>query len=389
MAATFSRTLRALETEKAHSWASVLLLGALLVAWVLWFVLGRVRVYEITDKARLEVANRVHGVSAPVGGRIAETRLALGQDVDAGQVIVLLDSEAEHLAVAEKRAQAAAVSDLLGSLQQEIRAEQEADSVQRRARAAAAKEGRAEVDKAAAPARLARVQFESARKLQSRNTISQEDYVRARSEAEAAEATLVVQEQAAARQELDRMVLEGERAVRVAKLRRESTELKGKLVVQEAEIRRLQHEIELRSVRSPVAGRVGEISDLALGSVVRAGERLGAIVPPGAAHIVALFPVAAAGRLRTGQAAQLRLDGFPWIQYGTMQATVARVAKEPTGGSLRVELTLVAASSSLIPLEHGLPGSVEVAIDQVSPGELFLRATGRLLRGRRTTDLDR
>ena len=103
MAATFSRTLRELETEKGQSWPSVLLLVAVLVAWVLWFVLGRVSVYEITDKARLEVANRVHDVSAPVGGRIVETRLALGQDVAAGEVIVVLDSEAEQLAVAEKR----------------------------------------------------------------------------------------------------------------------------------------------------------------------------------------------------------------------------------------------------------------------------------------------
>jgi membrane fusion protein (multidrug efflux system) len=116
---------------------------------------------------------------------------------------------------------------------------------------------------------------------------------------------------------------------------------------------------------------------------------MGAIVPPGAAHAVAWFPVAAAGRLRAGQPARLRLDGFPWIQYGTLAATVARVAKEPTGGNLRAELTLAAAPSSPIPLEHGLPGSVEVAIDQVSPAVLFLRATGRLLRGRRTTDLDR
>lgn len=170
---------------------------------------------------------------------------------------------------------------------------------------------------------------------------------------------------------------------------RESTELKGKLAVQEAEILRLQHDIELRSIRAPVAGRVGEITDLAVGSVVGPGERMGAIVPPGAAHAVAWFPVAVTGRLRTGQPAQLRLDGFPWIEYGTLRATVARVAKEPTGGSLRVELTLAAAPSSLIPLEHGLPGSVEVAIDQVSPAVLFLRATGRLMRGRRTTDLER
>jgi membrane fusion protein (multidrug efflux system) len=389
MAATFRRTLRALETEERHPWASGLLLGALLVGWVLWFVLGRVGVYETTEKARLEVANRVHGVSAPVGGRIVETRLALGQDLAAGEVIVRLDSETERLAVAEKRAQAASISDLLGSLEQEIRAEQEADVAQRQARVAAAKEGRAEVEKESARARLARVQLEAARQLLSRNTLSREDFIRARSESEAADATVTGQEQAVARQEFDRMVLEGERAVRVAKLRRESTELKGKLVVQQAEIQRLEHEIDLRSVRAPVAGRVEEIGDFASGSVIRAGERLGAIVPPGAAHAVAWFPVAAAGHLRAGQPARLRLDGFPWIQYGTLAATVARVAKEPTGGSLRVELTLAAAPSSPIPLEHGLPGSVEVAIDQASPAVLFLRATGRLLRGRRTTQPDR
>jgi len=367
----------------------MLLLSALLGAWVLWFVLGRVRVYEVTDQARLEVANRVHGVSARVGGRVVESRLALGREVAAGEVIVLLDAKAERLTVEEKRARRRAVSERLRALPQEIQAEQEAGSVQHQARAVAAKEARAQVDHAEAGARLARVQLEISRKLRTRNYLSLEEFLRSRSESEAAEATVEVRKLSALLQEQDRLVLEGERDVRLVKLRRETTELEGELVVLDAEIRRLEHGLEIRSVRAPVAGRVGEISDLPLGSVVREGERLGAIVPPGVPRVVASFPVAAAGRLRTGQVARLRLDGFPWTQYGTLPAAVARVAEEPTGGTLRVELTLVADPTSLIPREHGLPGTLEVEVDQVSPAVLLLRATGRLLPARRITDRDR
>jgi len=90
--------------------------------------------------------------------------------------------------------------------------------------------------------------------------------------------------------------------------------------------------------------------------VVHEGDKLAAVIPAGKLRVVANFdPPAALGRIRAGQHARLRLEGFPWAQYGSVTATVTNVASEIRDGSIRVEMALDANSGSRIPLQHGLP----------------------------------
>jgi membrane fusion protein (multidrug efflux system) len=112
--------------------------------------------------------------------------------------------------------------------------------------------------------------------------------------------------------------------------------------------------------------------------VVRQGDIVGVVLPTGTLHVVAAFaPAAALGRVRAGQTARLRLEGFPWAQYGSLPATVTKVADEVRDGSVRVDLALLTDVPTNIPLQHGLPGSVEVVVDQVSPLTLLLRSVGK------------
>ena len=114
--------------------------------------------------------------------------------------------------------------------------------------------------------------------------------------------------------------------------------------------------------------------------MVREGDRLAAVVPRGELQVVADFlPPSALGRIRPGQPARLRLEGFPWTQYGSLAATVSRVASEVRNGRIRVELSVDSNGASPIPLQHGLPGTVEVEVERVSPATLVLRAAGKLL----------
>jgi hypothetical protein len=75
----------------------------------------------------------------------------------------------------------------------------------------------------------------------------------------------------------------------------------------------------------------------------------------------------------------MRLDGFPWAQYGMVAATVTRVGSEVHDGRVRVELWVHRDPGSQIPLQHGLPGTLEVEVERVSPARLMLRALGKLL----------
>jgi membrane fusion protein (multidrug efflux system) len=123
------------------------------------------------------------------------------------------------------------------------------------------------------------------------------------------------------------------------------------------------------------------VGEVRVGTVVRVAEKLGSIVPPGERRAVAWFPVAAVGRLRPGQLARLKLDGFPWTQFGLLTATVADVGSEPQDARVRVELTLTQEQEARIPIEHGLTGSAEVEVERLSPAVLVLRACGQMLAG--------
>ena len=76
---------------------------------------------------------------------------------------------------------------------------------------------------------------------------------------------------------------------------------------------------ELRTFRSvaawdidqpaPVAGRVADVAPLHTGDVVGAGQKFATVIPAGELMVVADFePTAVLGRVRPGQAAQLRLE---------------------------------------------------------------------------------
>jgi multidrug resistance efflux pump len=380
MSATFARTLRSLEADRPRRRMAAPLLGALLIAWIAWFGLGRVTIYEVTSQARLEVQSAAHPVAAPVGGRIVETRLAVGREVRAGEVLVALDDAAEQLAIREKRVYRDALVARLVALQEEVRAEQEATAAKHEARSAASAESRALAAEAEARARLAQRQAARLAALLRKSAASDEEYQRTQAEAEATRAAARALALATARREQDRTVDQIDRKVRLARLGCEAVEIQGNVATEEAALRRLEYELAQRTVRAPVSGQVGELAaEFRVGSVVRPAERLCTIVPRGRPRAVALFPAAAIGRIRRGQPARLRLAGFVWTQYGALPATVADVANEPSSGRIRVELTLDLGRTTPIPLGHGLPGSAEVAIERVSPAVLVLRAAGQLL----------
>jgi len=167
-------------------------------------------------------------------------------------------------------------------------------------------------------------------------------------------------------------------------LQRDEATLRSKLRTLEADAREADRAVELRRVRAPVAGRLGDVVPLTPGSFVQAGDVIATLIPDGELRIVAQFPPdQALGRLRAGLWGRMRLYGFPWTQYGSIPVRVAHVAQEAREGHVRVELSIVNGNAQDIPLQHGLPGSVEVEIERTSPAQLVWQAAGKRLASER------
>lgn len=381
MPTPFSSTLRSLETPFAPArFAVAALVLALLTAWLVWFVRAPITLHAVSLTARVEAERQPHDVASPVGGQVVRIAMVLDQPVAEGDLLLEIDSGQASLLRDAQQALLDASRSTLDALQRQRIAETRQLAELRQGARVGAEEARSWLRRSQAQAREAETRAERARRLAADGVVSQAEATRTAAEAEALRAEAEASARAVDRRRSDDAVAEAEIAALLDQLEAEIAREQGRSAQAEAEIARLDDVLERHRVRSPVAGRIGDLGEVRVGSVIEAGERLATLVPDGSLRIVAEFePAAAVGRIRTGQSATVRLDGFPWTRFGTLRATTSRVGSEPAAGRIRVELEPHPETAPDLPLHHGLPATVEVAVEQATPAGLVLRIAGRQL----------
>lgn len=382
MPVPFSGTTRALLADRGRGAIAMQLAGAAVVAaWAAWIGAARLTLYEASDAARIEADRAVHPVDAPSGGRVVQAPgLRLGAPVRAGDVLVVLDARAERIELERERGRVASLERERAALASRLDAEARVLARTRDALAAAAGESAARVREAESASRFADAQARRAAVMGAAGALSDADVSRTRAAAEQAASDLdAARSGGAATQARGRQsVAEGE--ARIDALRGELAGLEAEAARAASNARRWELEVERKTLRAPVDGRLARVEAVRPGEVLAPGARVAEVVPPGRLRIVAQLPVRATGRIRAGQAATLRLDAFPPMRYGTVVARVARVGAEPRGGRVRVECEVVRAPAA-IPLQHGLAGSLEIAVGAATPASLLAGAAERALRG--------
>ena len=383
MPSPFFRSERFLESEtfKRGTWG-LLIAAVLLGLWMAWLFRARVAVYAVSERADLEVDRAAHPVDSQSSGRVVTSALALDREVAAGEVLIELDADMQKLQLTEERTKLGALGPQIQSLEGQIAAEDRASAQEQQTAAVALEEARAHFREADAAADLAESEGQRLSQMYTSGVLAKADFERAQANAAERRAAADSLRLAVNKLEQQRLTDAEDRRAHLEGLKSEVNRLRGSEATTQAGIQRLEDEVDRRLIRAPINGRLGEVANVRVGSVVREGDKLAAVVPTGELRIVASFqPADALGRIQSGQSARLRLDGFPWTEYGSISATVTHVGSEVRDGRIRVELAVNPNSASRIPMQHGLPGTVQVQVERISPASLVLRVVGRGLSG--------
>jgi membrane fusion protein (multidrug efflux system) len=381
MPVEFSRSTRSLNRDGfGRSMAALGFAVVVLALWLLWFFRAQVARYEVTDSARLETEQAGYDLQTPVAGKVVTSNLALGRSVGAGEILVEIETDAQRLELRETEARQTALKSQIAARRVELAAQEETTIRERNAAVAAIEQSRAQHSEAEALRQLADREAERQSQLVASGLAAARDQDRALAEARSRKASVESLSLATSRLEREQLKAESERQTLMQQLRVEITRLQGELMSLGKTADRQQYELVRRQIRAPEAGRLGDVTILRPGSFVDEGSRFAVLIPSGGVRVVAEFlPAAALGRIRPGQKAWMRLDGFPWTQYGAVPATVERTADEVRDGRIRVELRVDDPASVRVPLQHGLPGTLEVQVELITPATLALRTAGQLL----------
>ncbi|WP_162241294.1 HlyD family type I secretion periplasmic adaptor subunit [Methylobacterium sp. Leaf113] len=99
--------------------------------------------------------------------------------------------------------------------------------------------------------------------------------------------------------------------------------------VYEQRLERTSLELDQTTIRSPIDGIVQSSSLTTIGQVVNPGDELMRIVPEDAGlEVECYLPNKDIGFVKVGQPAVLKIESFPFTRYGTIDATVTRVASD-------------------------------------------------------------
>ncbi|MBE9167422.1 HlyD family efflux transporter periplasmic adaptor subunit [Pleurocapsales cyanobacterium LEGE 06147] len=150
----------------------------------------------------------------------------------------------------------------------------------------------------------------------------------------------LVQKQA----EEQRIQLEAQQKIKQLEL--EIAEVKGKMAETKTLLASAQTKVKQNYLKAPVNGIVSSLDIKQPGKVVQAGETVVEIAPQGVPLILsAVLPNEEAGFVKEGMPVQVKLDAYPYQDYGVIPGTVTSVSpdaesNEQLGEVYRVEIIL-------------------------------------------------
>ena len=139
-------------------------------------------------------------------------------------------------------------------------------------------------------------------------------------------------------------------------------------------------------IKSPVAGRVTLNRFRNENQVIKAGETLATIIPDAPASIVvrALIPVSGFAKIEIGQIVNIKLSGFPYMQYGVLKGRIYSLSQVPGDGGFTADIELTEGMTSTysekIKFIHQMDGSADIITRDVRLINKFINPLKAVIR---------
>jgi HlyD family secretion protein len=119
-------------------------------------------------------------------------------------------------------------------------------------------------------------------------------------------------------------------------------------------------------IKSPVAGSITLTRFRNENQVIKPGEILATVIPSSPVNIVvrAIIPISGFGKIEIGQKVNIKLSGFPYMQYGVLRGKIYTVSQVPGEGGFSADIELTEGMTSTyrekIRFIHEMDGTADI-----------------------------
>jgi multidrug efflux pump subunit AcrA (membrane-fusion protein) len=119
-------------------------------------------------------------------------------------------------------------------------------------------------------------------------------------------------------------------------------------------------------IKSPVAGSITLTRFRNENQVIKQGEILAIVIPSSPVNIVvrAIIPISGFGKIEIGQKVNIKLSGFPYMQFGVLRGRIYSVSQVPGEGGFSADIELTEGMTSTyrekIRFIHEMDGTADI-----------------------------
>ena len=177
----------------------------------------------------------------------------------------------------------------------------------------------------------------------------------------------------------------------IQQLKVDTTQLKGKIADTQNLLTSAKTKLEQRFLKAPVDGVVSSLNVRNKGEVVQPSQTIAEVAPQNAPLVVsATLPNQEAGFVKTGMSVQVKLDAYPYQDYGVIPGKVTSVSSDAkpdqqAGSVYRVEIALernyIKTNHQTIQFKAGQTASADITIRQRHIVDILLDPVRQLQKG--------